>query len=112
MTTYKAGGTVPIESWTDVMTASSVPFADAVIYSTCFGIGKTTILTLTFTTGFTIPAGIKQTTASDTKGFIELEFYNITSTNLGSTSTSKQTIPCRPNAGLSPSKTNFLKHLY
>lgn len=111
ITTYKSGGTIAIESWTDAMVATSVAFPASNAASLCIGRGLTTILTLSFTTGLAVPAGITQTKATDTKGFIELEFTGITSAQLGATSATNQIIPCRANSGLSASKKiELLKH--
>ena len=91
------------------MIATPVPFPLYSGSSLCIGIGKTTILTFQFTTGLEVPAGIQQTKASDIKGFIELEFdNNMPAANLGGGSTSKILIPCKANAGLSPSKQSII----
>lgn len=103
LTSYKTDGTV-IESWTDYFIATPVQFPQYSASSLCVGVGKTTILTISFTTGLDVPAGITQTKASDVKGFIEIEFTDITSIQLGGGSIKKIPIPCKANSGLSPSK--------
>ncbi len=104
LTTYKSDGSTAIESWTDYMIATSIPFPSYSASSLCIGGGLSTVITYTFTTGLAVPAGIQQTEASDTKGFIELEFSGLTVTQLGGSATVKTSVPCRPNSGLSPSK--------
>lgn len=102
ITSYSSDGVTILESWSDYMTATSVSFTSPSVSSLCIGSGKTTILTFTFTTGLDVPAGITQTKATDTKGFIELTFATITTSQLvgGGTATTKTLIPCKPAAGL------------
>ena len=107
ITSYKSDGTTVIESWTDYLIVTPVPFPQYSASSLCIGIGKTTILTFTFTTGLEVPAAIQQTKASDTKGFIEIEFEDISATQLGGGSSSKILIPCKANSGLSPSNSLY-----
>jgi len=103
LTTYRSDGVTAVESWTDYFIATSIPFPLYSTSSLCKGIGLTTVLTYTFTTGLAVPAGIQQTKASDLKGFIELGFdTNIAIAQLGGSATAKTSVPCRPNSGLSP----------
>jgi len=107
ITSYLSDGITVIESWTDYLTVSPIEFAVAGNSLTSLDrvTGVKTVLTAQITTTTRIPAGVIQYKASDTKGFIELEFKSAGfASDLGFGITSPQEIPCYVEAGLSPSK--------
>jgi len=108
VTAYDTDGTTVIESWSVYLFVTPPEFPSASVSSLCLGRGKTTILSFTFLTQQEVPAGITQTSATDKKGFIELEFTNHVP-DLGYTgATAPYEIACRPSAGLSPSNENII----
>jgi len=107
ITSFLSDGTTVIESWTDYFTVQPVPFTAVAtnnVASLDRVINVKTRLTATFTTLVKIPAGVVQYKASDTKGFIELEFGTNLGTDLGYGATTTTQIPCYVEAGLLPSK--------
>lgn len=106
LTVYADGVTVS-ESWSDRLVVGPSGFISAGVTSLCGGQIKQTIYTFTFTTNFTIPAGIVQSKATDLKGYFELEFVTSPSfMGWGSLVTGAR-VPCNPLAGLIPSKFEF-----
>jgi hypothetical protein len=107
LTTYADGVTVS-ESWSDMLVVSGSGFLSASATSLCVGQIKWTIYTFTFMTNFTIPAGITQSKATDTKGYFELDF-NYPATYIGwGTLAPGSRVPCRPLTGILPCKNIIL----
>jgi len=101
ITAYQTGGTTVIESWATSLVVIAPSFTSQSVSSLCVGDGKSTVLTFTFVPNVVIPESIQQTTTNDTTTFIEFEFSD-TATDLGTGLTTKSSIPCNPESGLSP----------
>lgn len=111
VTTYDSLNT-PLESWSEIMVTTPPTFPVYSASSLCWGDSLKTVISIIFSPQYDIPNSIVQTSAFDTKGFIEFEFLNSLS-NLGFTwATQGSVIPCRPNAGLVPISGKIACNLY
>lgn len=100
---YLNDGSTLIETWTDYMIVTAAAFSSPYNVDTLERYqGRKTIITGSFTTPYTIPAGITQERTTDLKGYLEFTFSG-TATDLGLGVTSKSLIPCYANAGLTAS---------